>query len=75
MAQSFMIAIVAFTTCFVLTIIISLFTKPHPKEKLVGLVYSLTPRAKQGHLAWYRRPVTIGIVVLILTLVLNLIFL
>jgi SSS family solute:Na+ symporter len=75
MAQSFMIAIIAFLTCFILTIIISLFTKPHPKEKLVGLVYSLTPKPKQDQIAWYRRPVTIGIVVLILTLILNLIFL
>lgn len=75
MAQSFMIAIIAFLTCFILTIIISLFTKPHPKERLVGLVYSLTPKPKQDQIAWYRRPVTIGIVVLVLTLILNLIFL
>jgi len=74
MAQSFMVAIIAFTTCFVLTIIISLFTKPHPKEKLVGLVYSLTPRPKTGDIAWYKRPVSIGIFILVLVLILNLIF-
>lgn len=74
MAQSFMVAIVAFTTCFILTIIISLFTKPHPKEKLVGLVYSLTPRPKTGDVAWYKRPVSIGILILILVTILNLIF-
>lgn len=74
MAQSFMVAIVAFTTCFVLTIIISLFTKPHPKEKLVGLVYSLTPKPKADDIAWYKRPVSIGIFILILVTVLNLIF-
>lgn len=75
MAQSFMIAIVAFTTCFVLTVLISLVTKPKDKEKLEGLVYSLTSRPKTGHIEWYKRPVTIGIIVLILTLILNLIFL
>ncbi|HEX5555973.1 MAG TPA: sodium:solute symporter family protein [Chitinophagaceae bacterium] len=75
MAQSFMVAIVAFTTCFVLTILISLFTKPHPKEKLVGLVYSLTPRPKAEKAVWYKRPVVLGIIVLALTAVLNLIFL
>lgn len=74
MAQSFMVAIIAFVTCFVVTIIISLFTKPHPKEKLVGLVYSLTPKPETGHILWYKRPVTLGIIVLILTLILNLIF-
>lgn len=75
MAQSFMVAIVAFTTCFILTVIISLFTKPHPEDKLVGLVYSLTPKPKMGEIAWYKRPVSIGIFILILTLILNLIFL
>lgn len=75
MAQSFMVAIIAFSTCFVVTIIISLFTKPHPKEKLIGLVYSLTQKAKMKHIVWYKRPVTLGIIVLILTLILNLIFL
>ena len=75
MAQSFMIAIIAFCVCFVLTAVISLMTKPHPKEKLVGLVYSLTPKPKTKDLAWYKRPVTIGIIILILTTILNLIFL
>lgn len=75
MAQSFMVAIMAFLTCFILTIIISLFTKPHPKEKLAGLVYSLTPKPKAGDVAWYRRPVSIGIIILILVTILNLIFL
>ncbi len=75
MAQSFMVAIVAFTTCFILTIIISLFTKPHPKEKLVGLVYSLTPKPRTDDVVWYRRPVSIGIIILILVTILNLIFL
>ncbi|MGH2645016.1 MAG: sodium:solute symporter family transporter, partial [Chitinophagaceae bacterium] len=75
MAQSFMVAIIAFCTCFIVTIIISLFTKPHPKEKLIGLVYSFTPKPKLNQIAWYKRPVTLGIIVLILTLILNLIFL
>lgn len=75
MAQSFMVAIVAFTTCFILTIVISLFTRPHPKEKLVGLVYSLTPKPKVKDIAWYKRPVYMGIFILVLTLILNLIFL
>jgi SSS family solute:Na+ symporter len=75
MAQSFMVAIVAFTTCFVLTNIISLFTKPHAKERLVGLVYSLTPRPKAEKAVWYKRPVVLGVIVLVLTAILNLIFL
>ncbi len=75
MAQSFMVAIIAFSTCFIVTIIISLFTKPHPKEKLVGLVYSLTPKPKTKDIVWYKRPVYIGVFILIITTILNLIFL
>ncbi len=75
MGQNFMIAIVAFCTCFVLTWLISLFTRPKADAALAGLVYSLTPRPETGHLPWYKRPVVLGIIVLLLTLALNLIFL
>jgi SSS family solute:Na+ symporter len=75
MAQSFMVAIIAFVSCFVLTVLISLCTRPKDKESLVGLVYSLTPRPARDQVAWYRRPVSLGILVLVLTLILNLIFL
>lgn len=74
MAQSFIVAMVAFSTCFLVTIVVSLFTKAHEKEKLVGLVYSLTPKPKLGELKWYQRPVTLGLIILGLTLILNLIF-
>ncbi len=75
MAHSFMIAIMAFSCCFVLTVLISLFTRPVEKSRLVGLVYSLTPKPKDDDVAWYRRPVVLGMIVLLLTLILNLIFL
>jgi SSS family solute:Na+ symporter len=74
MAQGFWTAIFAWTTCFVVTIVVSLLTRPRPDSELVGLVYSLTPKPEEGHLAWYARPVTLGIVVLLLTLGLNLVF-
>src|SRR6185295_18838986 len=74
MAQNFWTAIFAWTTCFVLTIVISLVTRPHKEEDIKGLVYSLTERPKEGHLSWYARPATLAIIVLGLTLVLNIIF-
>ena len=75
MAQNFWTAIVAWTACFVATIVISLLTRrTKTDQELSGLVYSLTPRQKDGHLAWYQRPATLGVVVLFLTLVLNIIF-
>ena len=75
MGQNFWIAIVAWTTCFVLTILISLMTRRNKTdEQLKGLVYSLTPKLETGHEPWYKRPVTIGILVLAAAMVLNIIF-
>jgi SSS family solute:Na+ symporter len=74
MAQNFWTAIFAWTTCFLVTIIISLATKPRPDNELKGLVYSLTEREREESVAWYQRPVVLGVVVLCLTLVLNIIF-
>lgn len=74
MAQNFWTAIFAWTTCFVVTIVISLLTKPREQEELRGLVYSLTEKPSEEHLEWYKRPVTLAVVVLALTLVLNIIF-
>ncbi len=75
MAQNFWTAIFAWSICFFATIIISLVTRsPRTDEDLTGLVYSLTPREVDRHLAWYRRPATLGLLVLACTLVLNIIF-
>jgi SSS family solute:Na+ symporter len=75
MAQNFWTAIVAWTSCFVATIVISLATRGHKTDdELRGLVYSLTPRITDAELVWYKRPVALGVAVLALTLVLNVIF-
>ena len=74
MAQNFWTAIFAWSTCFVVTILVSLMTKPRPDEELRGLVYSLTDRVVDRHEPWYRRPAMLAIVVLAMTLALNVIF-
>jgi len=75
MAQNFWTAICAWTTCFVATIVISLLTANNKSDDdLSGLVYSLTPRQQDGGMPWYKRPATLGVVVLGLTAVLNIIF-
>jgi SSS family solute:Na+ symporter len=75
MAQNFWTAIIAWTSCFVATIVISLVTRREKTDaELGGLVYSLTPRIKDHELEWYQRPATLGAAVLGLTLVLNIIF-
>ncbi len=75
MGQNFWMAIVAWTSCFALTILISFATKRvKTDEELKGLVYSLTPKPKTEHEPWYMQPVTVGILVLLLTVALNIIF-
>jgi len=74
LAQTFWTAIVAWTTCFVVTILVSLATRPRAPDELRGLVYSLTPRPSDRALPWFRRPWTLAVIVLGLTLALNLVF-
>ena len=74
LAQTFWTATAAFTTCLVVTIVVSMITRPRPDEELKGLVYSLTPRPTEGHLTWVQKPSTFAIAVLAMTAVLNVIF-
>jgi SSS family solute:Na+ symporter len=74
MAQNFWGAIVAWTTCFVVTGTISLMTIPKADGELRGLVFGLTPRSQTRELAWYQRPPVLAGVVLTLTLALNILF-
>jgi len=74
MAQNFWTAIDAFSVCFIATIAISLLTRPRDERELVGLVYSLTERPRDKQIPWYGRPATLGILVLLATAFLNVIF-
>ncbi len=74
MAQNFWTAIFAFSVNFVVTIVVSLVTKPRPEPELVGLVYSLTPKPVETHLSWYQKPATLAVAVLGILIVLNLVF-
>ncbi len=75
MAQNFWTAIFAWSACFVTTIAISLVTtRRKSDDDLKGLVYALTPRLTDHEMVWYKRPATLAVVVLGLTLVLNVIF-
>ncbi|MEN6492863.1 MAG: hypothetical protein ABFD16_01110, partial [Thermoguttaceae bacterium] len=75
MAQNFWTAIYAWSTCFVVTILISLLTRRNKTdEELKGLVYSLTPKPEDSEHVWYKRPVTLALVVLVMTVLLNFVF-
>jgi SSS family solute:Na+ symporter len=75
MAQNFWLAAFAFTVCFVLTGGISLATSvTKSDDELKGLVYSLTPKLKDAHEAWYLRPAISGSILLVCCVVINLLF-
>ncbi len=74
MAQNFWTAIFAFSVNLVVTILVSLATRPRPEPELVGLVYSLTPKPVESHLSWYEKPSTLAFAVLAILVVLNLVF-
>jgi solute:Na+ symporter, SSS family len=73
-SQAFNIAGIAFLVCFIITILVSLITRPKNDEELVGLVYSLTPKQTDRAKVWYKNPLWLGMAVLIVTIVLNIIF-
>lgn len=75
MGQNFYMASVAWTACFVLTVLISLVTRRTKSDSdLQGLVYSLTPKPSVEGEPWYYHPVTVGIIVLVITAMMNIVF-
>jgi SSS family solute:Na+ symporter len=74
LAQTFWTAIAAWTTCFVVTIAVSLVTAPRPDAELAGLVYAVTPIPRDTDVPWHKRPATLALVALAATVVLNIIF-
>jgi SSS family solute:Na+ symporter len=74
MAQNFWIAIFAWTTCFVVTILVSLVTAPKPDSDLRNLVFGLTEIPHDPALPWYQRPGPLAVVVAVLLVIMNVIF-
>jgi SSS family solute:Na+ symporter len=75
MAQNFWTSIYAFFTCFIVSIAVSLLTRPRKPEELTGLVYSLTARPQEEPgVSWFMRPLPLGLCILGLAVLLNLLF-
>jgi solute:Na+ symporter, SSS family len=59
------------------TVIVSMVTQPKPVEELQGLVYGMANVAdelSEEERAWYRKPSTLAIGVLLVVLVLSILF-
>lgn len=74
MAGNFWRAIWAFAVCFLVTIGVSMVTKPKPEEELRGLVYGLTPKQRSVEKRWWKKPGLLAIGALGLTAALNIVF-
>ncbi|RAV33643.1 sodium:solute symporter family protein [Corynebacterium heidelbergense] len=76
---AFVAASLAFVVDILVSIAVSLVTKPKPDSELVGFVRSVTPKehltdAAEANLPWFRRTVPLGMLCLAMVLVLNIIF-
>jgi SSS family solute:Na+ symporter len=74
LAQAMYQALWSCLTCVVVTVLVTLVSKPRPDEELRGLVYSLTDVAHEEHASWVRRPALWGAVTLGVFVVLQIIF-
>jgi SSS family solute:Na+ symporter len=74
MAQNFWIAIVAFTSCFLVTVLVSMVTRVRKESELEGLVYGLTKIPHDENARWFERPVVLAVFVLVVAVILNIWF-
>jgi len=76
---SFVAASAAFVVDIVVSVAVSLVTRPKPVAELAGLVYSETPREQRTdpdahRLPWYQSPTKLAGISLVMVIILNLIF-
>jgi SSS family solute:Na+ symporter len=74
LAQDMYQALWSFITCVVVTVMVSLATKPVPEAALNGLVYGLTEVPSIGQVHFYEKPLFWAAVVAVFFFVLNIIF-
>src|SRR5271156_5173421 len=74
MAENLYRALWSWIICVVVTVVVSLLTKPVPEEQLSGLVYGVTPIPDDGAKTIWQKPGFWAIVVIVVFFILNLIF-
>jgi SSS family solute:Na+ symporter len=74
LAQAMWQALWACSICVVVTVLVSMVTKPRPDDELRGLVYSLTDVAHEVHTNWWHRPLVWGAIAMAMFAVLQIIF-
>jgi len=74
MAENLYRALWSWIICVVVTVVVSLVTKPVPTAQLAGLVYGVTPIPDDGATTIWQKPIFWAIVVIVIFFILNLIF-
>ena len=74
MAENMYRALWSWIVCVVVTVVVSLVTRPKPVEELNGLVYGVTEIPTEGQVALYHRPLFWAAVVAVVFFILNIIF-
>ncbi|MFY9646506.1 MAG: sodium:solute symporter family protein [Terriglobales bacterium] len=74
LAQDMFQALWSFVVCVVVTVVVSLATKPVPDSQLSGLVYGLTEIPSAGELPLFQKPLFWAAVVTVVFIALNIIF-
>ena len=74
MAENMYRGLWSWLICVLVTVAVSLRTKPKPEAELHGLVYGLTPVPSEGHLPYYQRPLFWACAVAVVFTVLNIVF-
>ena len=74
MAENMYRALWCWIVCVVVTVVVSLLTRPVEEKRLVGLVYGCTEVPSEGHLPIYKRPVFWAGVVAAVFVVFNVLF-
>ncbi len=57
MAENMYRALWSWLICVIVTVAVTMVTKPRPVEELTGLVYGATELPSEGHLALWQRPI------------------
>ena len=57
MAEDMYRALWSWILCVLVTVVVSLMTKPKPESELVGLVYGATPIPSEGNLSLFQKPI------------------
>jgi len=74
MAQNYWIAIYSWTACMIVTILVSMMTKPKPESELHNLVYGFTEIPREVGVPWFKRPGPLAVVVIAVLVIMNIVF-